>query len=269
MLIGIVGWTRRAGVALVKRSALLLAAMVACAGIRAEAGIVSLGTAQSFAVLGSAAVTNTGPSAIFGNLGVAPGSSITGFPPGIVTGGSIRVNDAVANQAHADAATAYTALAGLPVTQDLSGQGLGGRTLPPGVYFFSSSVLLNGTLTLDGQGQPDPHFVFQIGSTITTGSASAIVPINGAKADNVFFQVGSSATLGTGTTFVGTIIALASSTTTTGTGASVNGRVIALNGAVTLDSNAITLPQSVPEPGISVGLSMLGLLCCRRRCRPS
>ena len=237
-----------------KRGALLLAGIVALAATGAEAGIAPLGTAGSFAVLGGATVTNTGSSTISGNVGVTPGAAVTGFPPGHVTGGTIHSNDAVAIQAHADATGAYVLLAGLPVTRDLSGQDLGGLTLTPGVYFFSSSAQLTGTLTLDGQGQEDPSFVFQIGSTLTTASSSSVVEINGADACDAYFQVGSSATLGTGTKFMGTIIAYASGTLTTGV--SLDGRVIALNGAVTLDTNdiysrdcaatAVPLPAGAP-----------------------
>lgn len=254
MFIGIVGWTRLERVTLIKRSAVVLAAIVACAGTRAEADIV-LGTAGSFAVLGASTVTNTGSTTIFGNVGVSPGTAMTGFPPAIVTGGTIHVNDGVAIQAQADATAAFIVLAGLPVTQDLTGINLGGLTLTPGVYHFSSSAQLTGTLTLNGLGQTDPLFIFQIGSTLTTASASSIVTINGADACDAFFQVGSSATLGTGTMFAGTIIASASDTLTTG--ASVIGRVIALNGAVTLDTNDITV-CTIPAPSAAIaGLVLL------------
>jgi len=262
------------------RNAAALAAIVAFCG-SANAGSVPLGAAAGFAVFGGSEVTNTGPSIITGDLGVSPGISITGFPLGIVTG-TIHNNDAVAMQAHADAATAFSSLAGLPFTQDLSGQGLGNRTLLPGVYFFSSSVLLNGMLTLDGNGQADPLFVFQIGSTLTTGAAASMLEINGANADNVYFQVGSSATFGTGTAFAGTIIAAASDTFTTG--ASLDGQAFALTGAVTLDTNAISLANgngngngsgnAAPIPPAAMGgaVLMVGLaagqfLRPRQRCQ--
>jgi len=244
-----------------KRGVLALAVVAGCAGVRAE-GAVNLGSAESFAVLAATTVTNTGPSAIFGDVGVSPGTAITGFPPGMVTGGTLHSNDAVAMQAQIDATAAYVMLAALPVTQVLTGMDLGGLTLTPGVYFFSSSAQLTGTLTLDGQGLANPLFVFQIGSTLTTASASSVVGINGADGCDIFFQVGSSATLGTGTAFAGTIIATASNTLTTG--ASVDGRVIALNGAVTLDTNAVT--HCIPAPSsVAAGLMLLAGCGARRR----
>lgn len=204
---------------------------------------VSLGVAGSFAVLGGSAVTNTGPSAISGNVGVSPGVAVSGFAAGQVTNGSIHVNDALAVQAHNDAATAYNFLAGEAVTTILTGQDLGGKTLAPGVYFFSSSAQLSGNLTLDAGGKPNAEFVFQIGSTLTTATSSSVVMIGGANASNVYWQVGSSATLGTSTAFQGSILALTSITVTHGASI-LNGRAMATNGAVTLDDNAITAPTA-------------------------
>jgi type VI secretion system secreted protein VgrG len=197
----------------------------------------SLGGAQSFAVLGASTVTNTGSSVISGNVGASPGNSITGFPPGLVVNGVIHAGNATSLAAQTSAMAAYTTLAGQACTQDLSGQDLGGLTLTPGVYCFSGSAQLTGTLTLNAQGNASAVFVFKIGSTLTTASASRVLVINGGSLCNLFWQVGSSATLGTATSFAGNIIALASVTVTTG--ASLTGRALALNGAVTLDTNSI------------------------------
>jgi hypothetical protein len=197
-----------------------------------------LGSAQSFAVLGGSTVTNTGPSLISGDLGVSPGSAITGFPPGTVVSGTIHAADAVAAAAQNSVTTAYVNLAGQACTQDLTGQDLGGKILTAGVYCFSSSAQLTGTLTLDAQGNAGAVFIFKMGSTLTTASGSSVVLINGASPCNVFWQVGSSATLGTTTSFTGNILALTSITLTTG--ATVAGRALARNGAVTLDSNNVS-----------------------------
>jgi len=205
-----------------------------------------LGVAGNFAVLGGSTVTNTGLSAIAGDLGVSPGTSVTGFPPGVVSGGIIRINDAVAQQAQSDLTTAYNALAGQAFNTDLTGQDLGGLTLPPSVYRFSTSAQLTGTLVLDAQGNPNAVFIFQIGSTLTTASNARVQVINGGSNCNVFFQVGSSATLGTGTQFAGNILALASITATTGS--TVAGRLLARNGAVTLDTNIVAVCPAVCNP---------------------
>jgi len=203
-----------------------------------------LGRAQDFGVLAASTITNTGGSVITGDLGLSPGTSVTGFPPGTVTG-TQHITDAAAAAAQTDATVAFVALAALTPSTDLTGQNLGGLTLPPGNYHFTSSAQLTGTLTLDAAGDPGATWVFQIGSTLTTASASAVALINGAVAANVFWQVGSSATLGTTTTFKGTIIAQAS--ITANNGASVtDGRLLALTGAVTLDDNAITVPEAAP-----------------------
>jgi hypothetical protein len=198
-----------------------------------------LGTAQSFAVLGASTVTNTGATTVYGNLGVDPGLAITGFPPGVVTGGTIHAGDSVALTAQNDTTTAYNTLAGEAPTLDLTGKDLGGMTLTSGVYSFSSSAQLTGTLTLDAQGNPSAAFVFQIGSTLTTASDSSVVVINEAEDCNVFWQVGSSATLGTTTAFKGNILALAS--ITLDTGATVSGRALARTAAVTMDANDVSI----------------------------
>jgi len=198
----------------------------------------SLGTAAGYAVLGNSTITNTGLSIINGNLGLSPGTSVTGFPPGIVNG-TQHVTDAAAGQAQLDLGTAYTNLS-QTIDVDLTGQNLGGLTLIPGVYGFSSSAQLTGTLTLNAQGDPNSVFIFLIGSTLTTASNSIVHVINGGSNCNVFWKVGSSATLGTATAFVGNILALTN--ITLNTSANVKGRLLARNGAVTLDTNNVSLP---------------------------
>jgi hypothetical protein len=203
-----------------------------------------LGTASSFAVLGASTVTNTGLTTITGDVGVSPGTAITGFPPGTVIGGTVYYGDPVAAQAQSDATLAYNALTGMACDSNLTGQDLGGLTLAPGVYCFNSSAQLSGTLNLVGNGP----WVFQIGSTLTTASNSAVL-VNGAPdcdGMDIYWQVGSSATLGTGTQLVGNIIALTSITVTTNV--HVSGSVIALNGAVTMDTNTIELCGSGGNP---------------------
>ena len=211
-----------------------------------------LGTAQTFAILGASTVTNTGATTIVGNVGLSPGSSITGFPPGVVTGGAIHINDAVANQAHADLATAYNDLAAMSSVpaNNLSGQDLGGLTLLPGVYHFNTSAQLTGTLTLDAQGDPNATFVIQVGTTLTTATGAAVNIIDGGRSDNVYFQVGSSATIGTGTAFQGNIVADTSVTLVSGATLQ-SGRALALNGAVTLD----TIIASSPQPSLALSKS--------------
>jgi len=197
----------------------------------------SLGAAQNFAVLGASTVTNSGPTAIAGDLGVSPGKAVTGFPPGTLTGGTVHAGDATATAAQAAAHTAYAALAAEPCGTNLTGKILGTSpgavTLSPGVHCFDSSAQLTGTLTLNGNGV----YVFKIGTTLTTASNSSVILAKGARAGNVFWQIGSSATLGTKTAFEGSILANISDTITTG--ASVTGRVFALTGAVTLSGNRI------------------------------
>ena len=209
---------------------------------RARPVSAMLGSASSFAVLAGSTVTNTGLSNVTGDVGVSPGAAITGFGSVVVIG-TIHAGDAVAAQAQSDLTTAYNALAGLPCNTDLTSQNLGGKTLAPGVYCFSSSAQMTGTLVLDARGDPNGVFIFQIRSTLTTATNAAVVMINGGSACNVFWQVGSSATLGTGTAFAGNIVALTS--ITLNTGASLSGRALARNGAVTMDTNAISAGDCV------------------------
>jgi hypothetical protein len=234
-----------------KHAALLIALVLAAVVFAPSSAMaqVSLGTAQNFGVLGGSAVTNTGSTVVTGQVGVSPGSSITGFPPGVIVGGTTHSNDAVAMQAQTDLTTAYNAAAGLPCGTVLTGQDLGGMVLTPGVYCFASSAGLTGTLTLNMQGNPNALFVFQIGSTLTTASGSTVQLLNNAGAcpTNVFWQVGSSATLGTGSSLQGDILALTSVTMTTGAGTS--GRTLARNGAVTLDTNTVAACAIFPPPG--------------------
>jgi hypothetical protein len=229
---------------------------------------VPLGAAATFGVLAGSGVTNTaGPTVIAGNVGVSPGSAINGFPPGTVIDGSIEPGNVA--MAHADLILAYdNAMTQLPVTANLTTLNLGGRTLRPGIYAFDTSAMLNGTLTLNGGGV----YIFQIGSTLTTATGAAVVAINGADAANVFWQVGSSATLGTGTRFIGNI--LANISITNDVGGTMAGRMLAINGAVTLADEVLTyppattpggfggppLPSATPAPS-SWTLVLIGLVC--------
>lgn len=208
-------------------------------------------TAGSFGVLAGSTVTNTGSTVINGNVGVSPGTAIIGFPPGLVNGGVIHAADAVALQAQIDNTNAYNVLAGRPITTNLTGQDLGGKTLVAGVYGFNTSAQLTGTLTLNGQGNPNSVFIVNIGSTLTTASGSSISLINGAQGGNVFFRVGSSATLGTSTSFTGDILALTSITLNT-SAKIICGDALAQNGAVTLNSNTITTCATTAASASSV-----------------
>jgi hypothetical protein len=201
-----------------------------------------LGSAQTFVVLGASTVTNAGPTVIAGNLGVSPGTAVTGFPPGTISGGTIHSDDPAATSAQADAHTAYADLLAESCGTNLSGlilgTSVGATILVPGVYCFASSAQLTGTLTLSGAGP----YIFQIGSTLITATNSAVNLTNGATAANVFWQVGSSATLGVDSVVAGSVLAAVSITVDTGT--NVEGRVIALGAAVTLDTNALAVAQN-------------------------
>jgi type VI secretion system secreted protein VgrG len=213
-----------------------------------------LGTALNFTVLAGQTITNTGPTVITGNLGLSPGnaSSVTGFPPGSVTG-TQHAADAVALQAKNDLVTAYNDASSAPRTSDLTGQNLGNKNLTPGVYTFSNSAQLTGPLTLSGNGV----FIFRIGSTLTTASASSVLLRNGAQACAVYWQVGSSATLGTTTQFQGNLMALESITMNTGANI-LTGRALARNAALTLDTNRITPPAGTCTASTGTGLPSAG-----------
>ena len=238
--------SRRGGLAL----ALGVAALAAPAA--AQAAAVDLGTASPFAVLGGSTVTNTGPSLLNGDLGVSPGTSLVGFGLPAVVNGATHANDAVAGQAQSYLTTAYDVAAAEPVppANVLTGQNLGSRTLTAGAYRYATSAQLTGQLTLDAQGDPNAQFVFEIGSTLTTASASSVVLINGASPCNVFWQVGSSATLGTTTAFQGNLMALTS--ISLNSGATVVGRLLARNGQVSLINNVIN------RPGCAAGSTSTG-----------
>jgi hypothetical protein len=222
------------------RAALLLFGILlsACSSVGSALGAtatVGLGTAASFSVLGGSTVTNTGPTTMFGDLGLSPGSSVTGAPHVL---GASHVDDAVAIDAKNSLTTAYDDAASRP-SNGSAGTDLAGQVFLPGVRTASSSLLLSsGAVTLDAQGDPNAVFVFQIASTLITGSSTTVALINGAQACNVFWQVGSSATLATGTRFVGTV--MANATITAKTAATIHGRLLARTAAVNLDTNTIT-----------------------------
>jgi len=217
--------------------------MTAVAPCAPPPGPIALGTACSFGMLGATpSVTSAGPTNVTGDVGVWPAASIVGFPPGTLTGVK-HPGDAVAMTAQGDLTTAYNAAAGAAGGAVLPADA-GGLTLPAGVYKTTSaqpSLGITGNLTLDGGGNPNAVWIFQIVSTVTTAAGnSQIILINSANSHNVFWQVGSSATLGTNTTFAGTIMAQASITATTG--ATLNGRALARTGTVTFDSNPVNVP---------------------------
>ncbi len=235
---------------------------------------IILGTAENFAVLGSSTVSNTGSSTVAGDLGLSPGPSVVGFaiPPantvvegpsstGLIDGpglvsGTIHITDGSALQARNDAITAWTGLQNMPFTSNLTDVDLGGLTLTSGVYHFDTSAQLTGDLILDAQGLDNAFWAFLIGSTLTTASSSSVALINTKSGSNngLFWQIGSSATLGTDTLFLGNILASESVTLTTGADI-LCGRAIALNGAVTMDTNDISAicGESIASRGFSGG----------------
>lgn len=229
----------------------LVLAVALMAGLASAAGptAVGLGTAKTFAVLAGSGITNTGPSVMNGDIGSYPTTSITGFPPGTVNGTN-HGGDAVTQGAKNDLVTAYNDAAGKTPVTTIPTE-LGGTTLTGGTYNSASGTFsLTGNLTLNGGGDPTSVWVFQMGSTLTTATGSSVTLSGGAQSCNVFWQVGSSATLGGSTTFRGSILALTSITLVTG--ATIDGRALARNGAVTLDTNTITVPTcaaaATPSP---------------------
>lgn len=211
---------------------------------RAQQSAVGLGTAGSYAVLAGSTVTNTGPTTINGDLGISPGTALTGFPPGTINGAT-HLADAAAAQAQADLTVAYDDAASRTPASTVTGD-LGNQTLAPGVYRSGSSLGLTGTVTLDGQNNADSVFIIQVASALTTASGSSVALINGAQACNVFWQVGSSATLGTTSVFRGNLIALSSISISDGV--TVDGRALARNGAVTLINDTISVAQCAAAP---------------------
>ncbi len=240
--------TRTWGIGMLAVAGLVATGLLVSSAFAAQSS-VGLGTAGSYAVLAGSTVTNTGPSTINGDLGVSPGTAVTGFPPGTVHG-SIHSADAVAAQAQSDLTTAYNDAASRKPAVSVSGD-LGGLTLTPGVYKASSSIGLTGTLTLDAQGDPSAVFIFQVGSTLTTASGSHVALINGAQACNVFWQIGSSATLGTSSVLSGDILALTS--ISVNNGVTVQGSALARNGAVTLNNDTISAAHCTSGTGTGSG----------------
>ena len=290
-----------AALSMARLSVVGAAAVLGCLQPAAAASL--LNSATDFAVLGATTVTST-PSVtsapvgtrVYGALGVSPGTAVTGFPPGTVTGGSIHLNDAVAVAARADATLAYSALGLLGPTVNLTGNALGSMGTPgfadlsPGVYAFDTSASIDGQLTLDFAANPTGSFVFLIGSTLTTGTASLVSVLNGSSLSSIYWRVGSSATLGSGTNFAGNILANTSISMNPDARISC-GRAIALTGAVTMIGGSISndcnlggflggdddfgsrgftgLTSPVPEPASALMLAagMLGLTLARRKSR--
>lgn len=239
---------------LARSSAIAVTAAATLISIQSSASAaavpVPLGTAANFAVLAGSTITNTGATTINGDIGLSPGTSVTGFPPGQVNGTSYTA-DSVAQQAQADLTTAYNNATARPVSATIPAE-LGGTTQTPGVYdSVTGTFAITGTLTLNAQGDPNAVFIFEAATTFVTADASNVVLINGAQPSNVFWVAGSSATLGTSSSLQGNILALASITATTG--ATINGRALALDGAVTLDTGTIT--NFVPAMVISMTAS--------------
>ena len=201
---------------------------------------VALGSASGFAILAGSTVTSTNATTITGNLGVSPGTAVTGFPPGILNGSQFTGVGSAAGQAKADVTTAFNDAAARTCVITVAGN-LGGSTLAPGLYKSTSTLAISsGDLTLDAQGDANAVFIFQMASSLTTTSGRKVILTGGAKAANVYWQVGSSATLGTGSDMKGTVLAQAS--ISVASGATLDGRALTQTGQVTLDANAVSMP---------------------------
>lgn len=283
---------RRLAAGVLSLGALLMLRPTSFAFAYANPAPVGLGAAGAFTVLAAAAVTNTGSTVISadagigGNLGVSPDTAVTGFPPGVVQGGTIHAGDATAAAARTAAGAAYDdAASRTPDVVFTDAWDLVGQTFTAGVYSDRTSLALSGTVTLDGGADPDAVFIFQAGSTLVTAAASRVLLTNGAQACNVYWQVGSSATLGAASAFNGTILAHTSISVGDGTGADIQGRLLAgtkdLTGAVTLISDRINTPACAPSSGVATAplfgrmgplvpaafLIATGVLVARRRLR--
>jgi hypothetical protein len=203
---------------------------------------VPLGSTSTFAILAASTVTNTGASVVTGDIGVSPGTTVTGFPPGTLIG-TFHLGDPAAAQAQLDLTTAYNDAAGRTAGAVAVAGNLGGQTLAPGLYKSTSSLeISSGDLTLDAQGDPSGVFLFEMASTLVTTTGRQVILAGGAQATNIYWQVGSSATLGTTSVFKGNILALASITAASGAG--VEGRLLARTGGVSLDNNVVTIPAN-------------------------
>ena len=233
---------------------LLLATLLATLGLSVSAQAqspVPLGAANPFAILAGTAVSNAGTTVVNGDLGVSPGSSVSGFPPGVANG-TIHAGDASAAQAQLDLAAAFANASGQPASATVPAE-LGGTTLPPGVYESDTGAFdIAGTLTLDGQGDGNAIFIFKTATTLDAVAGSRINLIKSAQSCNVFWQVGDSATIGAGSVFRGSVLALTD--IASDSGATVDGRLLARNGAVTLDTDSIAAAQcDAAKPKIRVG----------------
>jgi hypothetical protein len=234
----------------------IMVAVAAFAGLPSPASAqtpIDLGTAGAYGVLAGTSITNTGSSTINGDLGVSPGATVTGISgvdggPGVVNG-AININNAAAAQAQSDLTTAYNAVTAEAATDSAGTFVFADTILTPGVYSAGSTIAVSGTLTLNGENEADPIFIFKAGSTLSTSSDSQVVLENGAQADDIFWQVGSSATfLGGSSIFEGSVLALTS--ITVDGGSSVNGDLLAETGTLTLDNDTITAIPEFPRTSL-------------------